>query len=132
MKKILYLTLSFILVAFSSCAKPDEEYVHDDCTVHAMYMVTPLSTVAKQLVGDIDQDNGTISFSIPREQARYWKDKDGVPTKVKLSANLAYDAFVSPSLLGLHDIIDRSLEITVTANMTGKSKKYTITASFER
>lgn len=124
-----------------SCAKPDADYVHDDATISAIKMGTTQKDAsgkekALTIDGVIDQDAGTVLFTVPKDKRR-----DIDLTAVKLRANVAFDAYVTVSkelgkdvdrtLYGIHDISE-GIEITVTAKMTGRTKNYTLTAKIER
>lgn len=122
--------LAISALAVFSCAKPDEEYVHSDCTISAIYMVNPATKA--QIQGQIDQESGDILFVIPRKEASSWKDDNGSLIPVKLRANIGFDAFIQPSLLGLHQIEEEPLVVTVSAPMTGDTKQYKLQAQFSR
>lgn len=140
MKKLIYVILSAVGVMFcSSCAKPDEDFVHDDASISAIYMqTTQKDNTGKQLSlsiqGSIDEEGGVISFAVPKDKRKYID-----LTAVKIRATVAYDAFVSVTkeggkdvdrtLYGIHDISE-GIELTVTANMTGRTKNYTLTAKY--
>lgn len=140
MKKLAYILLCAVGVLFcSSCAKPDEDFVHDDASISAIYMqTTQKDATGKQLSlsiqGVINEESGEISFVVPKD-----KRKQIDFTAVKIRATVAYDAFVSVTkeggkavdrtLYGIHDI-SAGIELTVTANMTGRTKNYTLTAQY--
>ena len=133
MKKILNILLTAALAALMpGCAKPDAEFLHDDCTVKAIYMVSVLS--GAQIAGDIDDEAGTIRFTIPKADRKKWQDDEGFVTRVKLRATIPYDAVITPSLLGQKDLIniEEPVEITVTATQTGRTKTYNMKAAFSR
>ena len=124
-----------------SCAKPDADYVHDDASISAIYMCSTMKDatgkeVALSFPGAINQDAGTVSFSVPKD-----KRKQIDLTAVKLRANVAYDAYVkvtkeggkdvNRTLYGIHDLSE-GITLTVTAQMTGRTKDYTITAKYEK
>lgn len=126
-----YLSICAALLAAAGCAKPDPEFVHDDCTISAIYITTPLSTTAAQIQGDINAETGEIMFVIHKREASAWRTEDGGMTKVKVKANIGYDAYITPSLSGLWDLSE-PVTVTVSAPMTGASKNYTLQAVFSR
>lgn len=133
MKTIKVILTAIAIAALSGCAKPeygDQQYkadfLHDDCTIHSIYCYPVDAPVITQIAGKIDNEAGTIAFEIPNDKNRKYYDV----TALKLKANIGYDAVISPSMSS--DIWDLSegKEFTVTATMTGKSKKYIIEAYF--
>lgn len=135
MKKLAYILLCAAGVLFcSSCARPDEDFVHDDASISAIYMQTTEKDKTYSVQGVIDNEGGVISFVVPKD-----KRKEIDLTAVKIRATVAYDAFVSVTkeggkdvdrtLYGIHDISE-GIELTVTANMTGRTKDYTLTAQY--
>lgn len=142
MKKLLsILAVSALMLCALSCAKPDADYVHDDATISAITMGTTQKDATGKVKpltidGVIDQDAGTVSFTVPKDKRR-----DIDLTAVKLRANVGFDAYVTVTkelgkevdrtLYGIHDISE-GIEITVTAKMTGRTKKYTLTAKIEK
>lgn len=128
MKKILSF-VSFVLLAFAltGCEEPMEgDFLHTDNTISAIYMTPGRGTSSLSVSGLIDNEAGTVIFTVPKD-----KRKEIDLTEVKLRASVALDAFITPSLMGWHDI-SSPMEITVTAFMTGESKKYTLSASYEK
>ena len=128
MKKILSF-VSFVLLAFAltGCQEPMEgDFLHTDNTISAIYMTPGRGTSSLSVSGLIDNEAGTVTFTVPKD-----KRKEIDLTEVKLRASVALDAFITPSLMGWHDI-SSPMEITVTASMTGESKKYTLSASYEK
>ncbi|MGM9788044.1 MAG: hypothetical protein ACI3ZF_03970 [Candidatus Cryptobacteroides sp.] len=128
MKKILSF-VSFVLLAFAltGCEEPMEgDFLHTDNTISAIYMTPGRGTSSLSVSGVIDNEAGTVTFTVPKD-----KRKDIDLTEVKLRASVSLDAFITPSLMGWHDISSPK-EITVTASMTGESKKYTLSASYEK
>ena len=123
----------------SACAKPDAEFVHDDATISAIYMATTQKDAAGKekpisFPGVIDQDAGTIVFSVPKD-----KRKDIDLDAVKIRANVGFDAYikvtreggkdVDRTLYGIHDITE-GIDLTVTAKMTGTTKNNNLTAKY--
>lgn len=124
-----------------SCVKPDADFVHDDATISAIYVCSTMKDatgkeLALNFAGAIDQDAGTITFTVPKVNR-----KEIDLTAVKLRANVAYDAYVKVTkeggkdvdrtLFGIHDLSE-GLYLTVTAQMTGRTKDYVITAKYEK
>jgi len=142
MKKTLILAaIAAAALSAYSCAVPDEDYVHDDASISAIYICsTEKDATGKELAvsfpGSIDQDAGTVSFLVTKD-----KRKQIDLTAVKIRANVSYDAFikvtreganeVDRTLYGIHDISE-GIDLTVTANMTGRTKSYTLTARYEK
>ena len=142
MKRIIsIIAIAALVFGASSCAKPDPEFVHDDVTISAMYICTTQKDEAGKekslkFAGKINQDAGTIEFSIPKA------DRKGIDLlAVKLRANVGFDAYVKVTneggqavdrtLYGIHDA-SKGIDLTVTARMTGRTKDYHITAKYEK
>ena len=125
MKKLAIILFSAVCaLAVSSCAKaPEYDFLHDDCTIHSMYC-TPLGVSGTQVSASIDNEQGLIEIAIPHDKYQKYYDL----TQLKLKANIAYDAYITPSLSSQVWDLSEPLTITVTAKMTGSSKKYTIEA----
>jgi hypothetical protein len=75
MKKVLLILASAIALSISSCAVPDEDFVHDDATIHAIYLCTTMKdATGKELSvsfpGVINQDTGEISFLVTKDKRR--------------------------------------------------------------
>ena len=115
------------MLGASSCAKPDADFVHDNATISAIYICTTQKDAtgkekSDKFSGVIDQDAGTILFTIPKANR-----KDIDLTAVKLRANVGLDAYVKVTkelgkdvdrtLYGIHDITE-GIDVTVTAKMT--------------
>lgn len=127
MKKYIAIIATAIAAVFvSGCAKaPEYDFIHDDCTIHAVYC-TPLNCeVSTQVSAIIDHEAGTVEIAIPHDKYQKYYDL----SKLKIRANLGYDAKLTPSLSSqVWDLSEHDLEVTVTATMTGNSKKYVISA----
>ena len=142
MKRIIsIITIVLTMAGILSCAKPDADYVHDDATISAIYICTTQKDdtgreKTLKFAGEIDQDEGTIMFSIPKV-SRKKIDLEAV----KLRANVGFDAYVKVTkeggrdvdrtLYGIHDITS-GIDLTVTASMTGRTKDYHLTAKYEK
>ena len=142
MKKLVsILGLTLLAMGLFSCAKPDADYVHDDATISAIYVLSTMKdatgkTLSVSFPGVINQEDGSIAFTITKD-----KRKQIDLTAVKLRANVGYDAYikvtkeagkdVDRTLYGIHDLSE-GLELTVTARMTGRTKDYHITARYEK
>lgn len=142
MKKIFQIiALAAAAFAPGSCAVPDEDFVHDDANISAIYVCTTQKDAtgtekSDKFAGVIDQDAGTILFTIPKASR-----KDIDLTAVKIRANVAYDAYikvtkeggkdVDRTFYGIHDITE-GIYATVTAQMTGRTKDYILTATIEK
>ena len=96
MKRILtILILAAAVCGLWSCAKPDADYVHDSATISAIKMGTTQKDASGKekaitFDGVIDQDAGTIAFTVPKDKRR-----DIDLTAVKFRANVAFDAYVT-------------------------------------
>lgn len=127
MKKALSLIAILLgAVLVSGCVKPDPEYTHDHYTISAIYLQPAVSSQSISIQGTINKETGDILFTIPKEIR-----KSVDITQVKLRANINYDAFIEPPLTGIKDL-SSPMEITVTARMTGNSKKYTLQAAYQK
>ncbi len=122
------------MLCLASCAKPDVDPAYDmekypiNCSVIAAYC-TPLQSVkATQISGEIstepDSDGKySIVFKIPRTEAKYYD-----LTQLKVKVNLDYDVYVTPSLDGVKDLDDKTLEIKIYSPISGDEKVYVISA----
>ncbi len=86
--------LVFAIFATVSCAKPGEEAIHADDTIHGitLYRINDDGTVkggpGTYIAGDIDDETGNITFIIPRRQwLEHWRDEI---TRLKLIATVEY------------------------------------------
>lgn len=129
--KILIAALGMLFCA--GCAKPEygdevhkADFLHDDCIIHSIYCYPVNADQPTQVAGIIDNEEGTIVFEIPNNKYRKFYDV----TNLKIKANIAYDAVISPALSSKVWDLSEPVEITVTAKMTGRSKKYSIEAYF--
>lgn len=119
-----YLIVLMTIVGAVSCVKPDSEFIHDNCTITAIYITPAHATVSTSVTGVINQETGEILFPIPRAVASNYKLDD-----LSVRANVGYDVKITPSLSGIKDLSEE-YPITVTATMTGNSKNYTLRAYF--
>jgi len=136
--------LCFFLMALmvQSCAKANEEFVHETNTISQMICKGSLS--GGEYAGTIYEYNkkgelmtgsftneeinggyGIIMLSIP-ESLR----KDVDLTKVYLRATVTYDEMITPSLLGYHDISGDGIIITVKSG-TGTTRQYRVRGVYE-
>lgn len=128
MKLFRYLLPSSLIPAciaalvMGACAKPDEEFVHDDPTISAIYISPAFSDVPATVSGQIDQSTGKILFPISKSLQSYFDIR-----QVKVRANVGYDVRITPSLSGIKNL-EEEYAITVTATQTGRSKNYTLRA----
>lgn len=128
MKLFRYLLPSSLIPAciaalvMGACAKPDEEFVHDDPTISAIYISPAFSDVPATVSGQIDQQTGKILFPISKSLQSYFDIR-----QVKVRANVGYDVRITPSLSGIKNL-EEEYAITVTATQTGRSKNYTLRA----
>lgn len=123
MKLLKHLTLALLAaLAAGSCAKPDDEFVHDDATISAIYISPAFSDVPATVSGEIDQQTGKILFPIRKSLQSYFDIR-----QVKVRANVGYDVRITPSLSGIKNL-EEEYAITVTATQTGRTKNYTLRA----
>lgn len=126
MKVFKYILVAVLGAAVAaSCVKVGEyDFLHDDCTIHSIYCTPVSAPVSTQISGIIDNEAGTIEFAIPRDKYQKYYKLDSL----KIRANIGYDATVTPSFSSRVWDLNEDKEFTVTANMTGKTKKYTVSA----
>lgn len=126
MKVFKYILVAVLGAAVAaSCVKVGEyDFLHDDCTIHSIYCTPVSASVSTQISGIIDNEAGTIEFAIPRDKYQKYYKLDSL----KIRANIGYDATVTPSFSSRVWDLNEDKEFTVTANMTGKTKKYTVSA----
>ena len=102
------------------------DFLHTDTTISAIYMSPATGTSSVSVAGVIDNEAGTIKFTVPKA-----KRKDIDISEVKLRATVGFDAYVTPVLTGIHDLSE-PFDITVTQKTTGEQKSYTLSASYEK
>lgn len=123
--------LVFCLTLVVNCAKPGEEYRHEDNSISSIFIVPASGTVSATINGVIapvpgKDDAYTIDFPIPRKLKSSFD-----LTKLKVKATVGYDVKITPSLSGIKDLSE-PYEISVEATQTGKVRKYTLQAYYER
>lgn len=121
----------FCLPLVLNCAKPGEEYLHEDNSISSIFIIPASSTVSATINGVIapvpgKDDAYTIDFPIPRKLKSSFD-----LTKLKVKATVGYDVKITPSLSGIKDLSE-PYEISVEATQTGKVRKYTLQAYYER
>ena len=121
----------FCLPLVLNCAKPGEEYLHEDNSISSIFIVPASGTVSATINGVIAPVPGkgdayTIDFPIPRKLKSSFD-----LTKLKVKATVGYDVKITPSLSGIKDLSE-PYEISVEATQTGKVRKYTLQAYYER
>ena len=121
----------FCLPLVLNCAKPGEEYLHEDNSISSIFIVPASGTVSATINGVIapvpgKDDAYTIDFPIPRKLKSSFD-----LTKLKVKATVGYDVKIPPSLSGIKDLSE-PYEISVEATQTGKVRKYTLQAYYER
>ncbi len=126
MKKLMTIFSMAALLLLGSCAKPAEEFIHDDCEITSIEIANYNQPISYTLPGIIDQENGKIEFPIPKNKKEFFD-----LTKLYVRANVPFDAIITPSLTGLKDL-SQEMTITVTAQMTGKTKEYKMLAYWSR
>ena len=123
--------LVFCLTLVVNCAKPGEEYLHEDNSISSIFIVPASGTVSATINGVIapvpgKEDAYTIDFPIPRKLKSSFD-----LTKLKVKATVGYDVKITASLSGIKDLSE-PYEISVEATQTGKVRKYTLQAYYER
>lgn len=121
----------FCLPLVLNCAKPGEEYLHEDNSISSIFIVPASGTVSATINGVIapvpgKDDAYTIDFPIPRKLKSSFD-----LTKLKVKATVGYDVKITPSLSGIKDLSE-PYEISVEATQTEKVRKYTLQAYYER
>ena len=126
MKALKYISVAVLCALLAgACVKVGEyDFLHDDCTIHSIYCTPVSAPVSTQVSGIIDNEAGTIEFAIPRDKYQKYYKLDSL----KIRANIGYDATVTPSFSSRVWDLNEDREFTVTANMTGKTKKYIVSA----
>ena len=114
MKKVLALmALSVALLA--SCVKADIDPAYDmekypvNCSVIAAYCFPDKSPKATQVTGKISKE----------------PDADG---KYLIEFVIPRDTEANPPLAGVHDLDDKTKDITISSPLTGEKKVYTLKA----
>lgn len=105
--------------ALFSCAKAGEEFLHTDNTISNIWIM-PSDNTTKLIYGNINNETGEILFEISRENRLYFNSKS-----LKVKATVGYDAFITPSLLGIKDL-SSDFPIQVEAIQTGEVRNYVL------
>lgn len=148
MNNIIKLTLKaaavlFVTSVFGACHEADPEFDHNDNLIHQLslmkstqqdnpiyFVITEYDADGNEVTGDItpekvDGGYGMACASIP------FNLYDEVDLhKVYLSAQVTYDAIITPGLTGLHDISGEGIVVSVRAG-NGKFRKYRIYGQFD-
>ena len=134
MKRILLIIIMGLIMLFS-CAKADIDPAYDmekypvNCSIVAAYCSPAESPKSTQIIGNVsdtpDADGKyLVEFVIPKNgDAKYYD-----LTRLKIKVNLDYDVYVTPSLGGIHDLDDKTEDITIYTPLTGEKKIYTLKA----
>lgn len=123
------------LFLVSACAKADIDPAYDmdkypvDCSVRAAYCTPAVSPKSTQVTGNVSEEPDAdgkylIEFVIPRNADAKYYDL----TQLKIRVNLDYDVYVTPSLVGIHDLDDKTKDIKVWSPISGESRIYTLKA----
>lgn len=136
MKKTIILLLALSALLFAGCKKPEypgflnpdsPEFTHGNVEISSMLMISYGMPTSSSLEGVIDQEAGTVLFIVPRAD----RSKFDL-TQVKLQATVYLDSVISPKLSDrLWDVTsddegNPKVRITVTSQITGESKEYTV------
>lgn len=115
-----------LLASLPGCGKVGEDYLHDNCEITSIDITNFGFQISHTVSGQINQETGEILFPIPKILKKQFDI-----TKLRVRANIGYDAIISPSLSGLKDLSE-AYPVTVTATMTGRTKQYTLRAYYSR
>lgn len=133
MKNILRMLMpAALLLAFAaSCAKPGEEFRHEDNSIRNISITPAAGTSSATITGVIStaagkEDTFNVDFPIPRKLKSTFDI-----TKLKVRATVGYDVKITPSLSGIKDLSD-PYEISVEATQTGEVSTYILQAYYER
>lgn len=124
--KYIAVPAALVLTLAGGCGKVGEETLHESCEITSADISNFGFDISQTVSGIINQETGEILFPIPRELKHQFDI-----TKLKVRANVQYDAIIRPSLSGLKDLTE-AYPVTVTATMTGKTKNYTLRAYYSR
>lgn len=134
----------FALLLFCACAKENEEYIF----IHENNLITQLVCSASHSSGEFRGEIHEYNKEGERMEGNFTLEdvQDGyglilVPisktlendvdlTNIYLRATVTYDAIISPSLSGRHDISGEGLIITVTSGENTK-RQYRIRGYYE-
>ena len=127
MKYLKYIAAAALLLGLLSCKKAVNPFVHDDVNISSMIMLSTGMEIQSSLEAVIDQEAGTIVFAVPRvERAKFDL------TKVKLTATIFFDAYITPKLsdriwdVTKDDEGNPRITLTVTSAQTGTSREYQV------
>ena len=148
MKNKINLTLKaaavlLITSIFGACHEADLEFAHNDNLIHQLSMMksTQQDNPIYFIITEYDSDGNEVTGDITPEKVAggYGMACVHVPFnlydevdlhKVYLSAQVTYDAIITPGLTGLHDITGEGIVVNVRAG-NGKSRKYRIYGQFD-
>lgn len=136
------LSLFLVIILSQSCAKADEEFVHQTNTISQMICkashgggefkgeIYEYNKNDELMEGDFTQEDiekgyGLILFVIPKSL-----EKDIDLTNIYLTATLTYDEFITPSLTGRHNITGDGIIITVKSGV-GTTRRYRVRGYYE-
>lgn len=126
MKKIIILFAAFSTLLFG-CQKIGIEHLHDNCEITSIDITNFEFPVLQRVTGQINQETGEILFPTPKALKSQFNIN-----KLKITANIGYDAKIDPPLTGIKDLSGEGLKVTVTATMTGRTKEYILKAYYSR
>lgn len=135
--------LLLLCVATNGCHKADPEFAHNDNLIHKLSMMKSAQQDAQLAftIDEYDAQGNLVTEDITPERVAggYGMAKVSVPfsmyddvdlTSVYLSAEVTYDAIITPGLIGLHDISGDGIVISVKAG-NGRVRKYRVYGQFE-
>ncbi|MDE5595400.1 MAG: hypothetical protein K2I89_07505 [Muribaculaceae bacterium] len=148
MKNIIKITLNVAAVllvnsVLGSCHEADLEFAHNDNLIHQLSMmksaqqdtpiyftITEYDGDGNEITGDITPENVAGGYGMACVHVPFNLYDEVDLHKVYLSAQVTYDAIITPGLTGLHDITGEGIVVSVRAG-NGKTRKYRIYGQFD-
>ena len=148
MKNIIKLTLKaaavlLVNLVFGACHEADLEFAHDDNLIHQLslmkstqqdtpiyFTITEYDGDGNEVTGDITPDKVAGGYGMACVHVPFNLYDEVNLQKVYLSAQVTYDAIITPGLTGLHDITGAGIVVSVRAG-NGKTRKYSIYGQFD-
>lgn len=148
MKNKIKLTLKAAAVllvtsVFGACHEADPEFAHNDNLIHQLsmmksaqqdnpiyFIITEYDSDGNEVTGDITPEKVAGGYGMACVHVPFNLYDEVDLHKVYLSAQVTYDAIITPGLTGLHDITGEGIVVSVRAG-NGKSRKYRIYGQFD-
>lgn len=148
MKNIIKLTLKAAAVllvtsVLGACHEADPEFAHNDNLIHQLslmkssqqdnpiyFVITEYDADGNEVTGDITPEKVAGGYGMACASIPFNLYDEVDLQKVYLSAQVTYDAIITPGLTGLHDISGEGIVVSVRAG-NGKFRKYRIYGQFE-